>query len=204
MKKNLLLLVFTIIFFFLQFSAANSTKTNFAILDSIASSAIQTIYKNCSNSDTIFYKIIPEENDWFIEKKLLELKENRVLINANNISDIQNSQMKFGVKIAIEDFSTKFEQIENHSDSVKRTCTLVLNVIKNYSDKQSETFNVALTHKDTLYFDALQNLNHSSFQFANSSIPTKKRSLFVRIIEPALIVATVALTTILFFTVRSK
>ncbi len=191
--------------FFTAFSSESiKIKTNFDILDSLSNVAIKTIYKNYSKQDTIFYKIIQNKSDWFIEKKLLELKGNHTLINLNNTTNKKITSKKSTIKIAIEQFDTKFNQIETSRDSLLRNCTLALNIIKNSSNEASENFDIRLSKKDTINFDDITRINTSSFEFATTSAPPKKHSFFKRILEPALLVTTVAITTILFFTVRSK
>lgn len=205
-KKILLVLLFYISctnFSLTMFANENKTPAkNFDILDSLFEVATNNIYKKYMQfQDTISYEIVGDNADWLLEKKLLEHKKNKILTHINNS---KLNITKNILKIAIENISIDFKILENTTDSVSRNSNIKLYIINSNSNELPETELIEIFHIDTLHFDELIKVNKSNFGFATAKLPEKKRSYWERVFEPIIIITTAAITTFLFFSVRSK
>ena len=196
-----------IIFFALLFFFANSlyvkliaAPKNLEVLDSIFKEVATKIYKDHIKSrDTTYYRIFGDDVSWLLEKKLLELKKHHILININN-SNIDT--LKGAIKIIIEDVFIEFNHLENSPDFLSRLAKIKLSIINNLEAPAVDTIEVS--YLDTLDFKELNTVNKSNFGFAIANAPEKKRTCWEKFIEPVILVTTAAITTFLFFSVRSK
>ena len=166
---------------------------------------IDNMYSQCISSgiDTIIYSINSNIDNSLLENKLLNQKSKYILINANSIENkISNKYIE--IKINNENISAVLENMPNCKDSLNRICVHSFDAIRINKNGESDIFHFNAKHNDTISYNDVDSANKSNYRFATAAIPEKKESFFKRILEPTLVAATAALTTIMFFTIRSK
>ncbi|GEM_PF-5641169 len=99
-------------------------------------------------------------------------------------------------------FSVDYSPISKNE--IKRTISISLTFQK-YRDNvlsQPETFE--LSSSDTLSYVEVEQINASSPDFLRKQLPEPEESMWERYLRPAVVVATLAATVWLFFSVRSR
>jgi hypothetical protein len=208
--------LFIICFFSLKADENCNIKNNFDVLDSIAELSVEDIYNkikilnqeksnNIKLNDTIYYKISSNEVSFLIEKYLLNKKSiSKYFENKKYFVNNLDSNSKNSIKITIEKFDVTFLKIKDLKDSVQRKFHIKLSILFSDENSVTSTFEIEKQFSDSLNFDCLEFANSVYFGFAKAEIPEKKLSFWKKYFEPAIVVASAAIVTTLFFLVRSK
>ncbi len=179
-----------------------STLNNFDKIDELVSNAISEIYVNYidNNVDTLYYQIVKGEGDWLIEKKLIsQKKHNIVLLNSDKVQVNKNN-----IKIVIEKIGVNIDNYGKSKDSLTRNCFIKLGITLYDKLSTPAFFYMDKQIQDVMSYEDANKANKNSFSFANAIIPFKQPTFFQKILEPVIVVAVIAATTFLFFSVRSN
>ena len=199
--KSFIIIAGCFVFLFFQQEAFSSPNTNLHIIDSLLESGYTQMLHSyhLEAQDTLNYLLSDMPNYDYLEQILLNTtKINNVQIKkANSTNSVYPYIKIFPIKIEI--------LYKENNNNYNRTITINLNSseflpngeVKNNFEKQY-TFNDSLNEMDLNYIE------DASFPISKGKREEKKLSFFDKILEPAIIVATSAITVILFFTVRSK
>jgi len=157
-------------------------------------------YYNIQNHDTLVYVLSDTPFYDYLEKSLIDYAF------ANNIKLIkfQNFGKEKMHYIKILPFAPDIVYKENINNYI-RTISFSLEAIEVFPDGTIQNkFERTYKYTDTLKEVDLNYIENEAMPISKGKKEKKELSLFDKIIEPVIIVATSALTIILFFTVRSK
>lgn len=191
--------LFLIISSQITYSAPNS---NIMIIDSLLKESFSQLFEksNLKSQDTLNY--------FFSEMPYIDYCENSFVDFAFDKNIIlrklqtENIQSENYIKIMPLKIDILYTETEN---AYIRTITLNFNAVEFLNDGVIKNkFDWEFRYSDTLGEMDLNNIENESIPISKGKRNEKKLSFFDKILEPAIIVATSALTVILFFTVRSK
>ena len=181
--------------------ALSAPNSNMQIIDSLLVLGYTQLFNNyhLEGQDTLDYMFSEMPNYDYFEQLLLNTADNHnIQIRKANPTNVFNHYFKiFPVKIEI--------LYKENNDNYTRTISINMNsaeflpngAVKNNFEHRY-TFNDSLSEMDLNYIEDV------AFPISKGKKEEKKLSFFDKILEPAIIVATSAITVILFFTVRSK
>lgn len=106
--------------------------------------------------------------------------------------------------ILIDSIYVKFENDINSDDKLIRKIEIIISVI--YTDEENkinEPERIRKSYTDNIYRDQAANIMNESYPFTLADLPEEPPSFWRDILEPAVIIGSVAAVVILLFTVRS-
>ena len=200
--KKLFSLLFALSYFFLAIQFFAQPHTNLEVINSLIDSSAQQIagqIKSKSNEFFIDYKS-PAEFSFLNEQLISGLTKYDIEINVDSITT--GSKIIYSLSDAGVFYSDIFRSGLFGGYLIERKFKLSGSYIieKNGSVTDSESFN--LTKTDTIDYDFINIIETPSLTFTQGNIPSQP--FFPSIIEPLIAITAVAITVILFFTVRSK
>jgi hypothetical protein len=196
--KRILFVVYT--FLVLQSVQLAQTRTNLEIVNDLIEKSVSNIDPNIIDKNILFNFIYNSSDSFnFLKarvidsylKKGISISENNSLENKlehsiNNISIEYSNPYKDGFfgRIMIE-------------RNIKVDAALLI------SDRSLiKTVDLSNTYKDTIEVENISILENPSIPFTQSTVP--ELPLFSNLLEPIIVVGTLIVTIILFFTIRSK
>ncbi len=99
-------------------------------------------------------------------------------------------------------FSVDYSPISKNE--IKRTISVSLTIQKSTSQVLSQPATFVLSWSDTLSYAKAEQINASSPDFLRNQLPATEESSWEQFLRPAIVVATLAATVWLFFSVRSR
>jgi len=200
--KNFFSLLFTLSYFFLAAQLSAQPRTNLEVINSLIGSSAQEIAGEINSKSVEFFidNKSPDEFSFLNEQLISGLTKNDIKINVDTIST--NNKIIYSLSDAGVFYSDIFRSGLFGEYLIERKFKLSGSYIieKNGSVTNSESFN--LTKIDTINYDFINIIETPSLTFTQGNIPSEP--FFPSIIEPLIAIAAVAITVILFFTVRSK
>jgi|GEM_PF-2455725 hypothetical protein len=116
----------------------------------------------------------------------------------------KENSFKAGLSMFIKEFYIEYLYNESQ-DSLKRRAVLVIGGNFTSADKLEKSFNdIQSIFEDTIATNELNNIVSNEFKYAEKPLPERKNSFFEEVFEPALVVVTAIITTVLLFTIRSN
>ena len=200
--KKLFSLLFALSYFFLAVQFFAQPHTNLEVINSLIDSSTQQIAGEI-NSKTVEFFIdykSPAEFSFLNEQLISGLIKNKIKIIVDTITT--GSKIIYSLSDAGVFYSDIFRSGLFGGYLIERKFKLSGSYIieKNGSVTDSESFN--LTKTDTIDYDFINIIETPSLTFTQGNIPSQP--FFPSIIEPLIAITAVAITVILFFTVRSK
>ncbi|MCK5086063.1 MAG: hypothetical protein KAQ90_01025, partial [Melioribacteraceae bacterium] len=176
--------------------------TNLEVINSLIDNSTEQIAGEI-NSKTVEFFIdykSPAEFSFLNEQLISGLTKNNIKINVDTITT--GSKIIYSLSDAGVFYSDIFRSGLFGGYLIERKFKLSGSYIieKNGSVTDSESFN--LTKTDTIDYDFINIIETPSLTFTQGNIPSQP--FFPSIIEPLIAITAVAITVILFFTVRSK
>lgn len=201
MKKTFSLL-FALGYFFLAVQFIAQPRTNLEVINSLIDSSAQQIAAQINSKSVEFFVDYKSPAEFlFLNEQLISgLTKNEIKINVDTITT--NSKITYSLSDASVFYSDIFRSGLFGGYLIERKFKLSGSYIieKNGSVINSESFN--LTKIDTIKYDFINIIETPSLAFTQGNIPSEP--FFPSIIEPLIAITAIAITIILFFTVRSK
>ena len=201
-KKFIHILLYLALFLSAFQAVLASPNTNVNIIDSILKQGyIQLIsYYNIQNQDTLVYMFSDMPFYDYFEKSLIDY----VFANNIKLNKLQNNCSNDLHYVKILPFTLDIVYKENLNNYI-RTISISIEAVEIHSDGSIQNkFERQYLYSDTLKEVDINSIENDAIPISKGKKESKELNLFDKIIEPVIIVATSALTIILFFTVRSK
>ncbi len=191
-----------ILLFILSIQSSNARiSTNAESLELLSKSAIGLIIENINlpESSIIVYSISQNLPDFLLEKDLLSFKQFYFFsADLKNIPENAN-------KLTISTKEFNIEYLESPNNSIERNSKLDLTAILEMPNGQRILIaDTVITNNTVMDIDLAERLNTAAPRFAKGQLPNRKRSVYEKIIQPAMVITAAVLTVVLFFSVRSK
>lgn len=178
--------------------SAGEYKTNYSIMNELSEKFADSLFTtlNLDNVNGIKLEIEDTSNSGLIlrntSNKFIELNINSETKNDSNF-----------LKIKVLRYEVKYSLIDDSPDSLKRSIFLDIYSNSNLISKNGFK-NHQISFHDTIYTNDIELIESKNLPYTRASIPTKEKSFFKQIVEPAILVSTAILTVIILFTVRSN
>ena len=198
-----MLVVKSEILFFLFFINAllfAQSKTNLEVFNNLVDSSANAVFNN-ANEQSISYKIL---NKTIPEYSALNVRAENSLIRAGIKADNNNLDNKiiYSILRATVLYTELFKDGVFGGYLMERKFILSgeyqINVLS--STLNADTFHYTLT--DTISYDNIDFIENNSLPFTKSKLPDEP--FFPSLLEPVIAITAVAVTVILFFSVRSN
>ncbi len=182
-------------------SAICEPTTNLNIIDSLLkesySQSFEKFYLN--NQDTLCFMFSDMVFSDYYEKSLIDYAfANNIKLKKVKSNQLNESYIK--IMPVILDISYQ-ENLNNYI----RIITLNFSAVEIYPNGEiNSKFDKKFNYTDTLKESDLRFIENEAFPISKGKKKDKELGFLDKILEPVIIVATSALTVILFFTVRSK
>ncbi len=178
----------------------SQTKSNLNIFYSMVDSSSSLLLSNVPNGNKKIEINMPPANTYFIlnERLLNSLASKGIDIKPDSIS------RKLRVNYVIDNARVSYTNMSRNgvfgSYYVNRNITLSGSFIIIGSGTVSKTFDYK--YSDNVKLDSVKECENRALPFTHGELPAEP--FFSSLVEPAIAVASAAVTVILFFTVRSK
>lgn len=196
LNKNILIIFLLI--FSLQ-PLISQTITNSQIIDSLFEKAAVKISDFLKNKgDSINLNIINNSAASILKQKLAQHCKNKLF----DVDSFKNNHLAY-LEIIISDLSLKYENISD--DKIRRKITLKINTLFKNSNNLLESLpEIEIDFKDTVSRDSINLIDNQNYNIAHSKIPEQPKTFFQKILEPAIVVGSAAITVLLLFKIRSN
>lgn len=171
------------------------------IIHGLIDKSVNEIAEDLAVEDVVYffgYSSLPEYN----------ILQNRAVSAISKILPITTEQskstktIKYNLDKAGVNYNKTFKNGFLGTYKVERQFLLKGNYLISYNDQITESNDFEFTLSDTVDYDKLKELESISLQFARSELPPEP--LLPSLLEPAIAIAAIAVTVVLFFTVRSN
>ncbi len=182
----------------------NRIKTNFEVLDSLVAGYVEFIIKEFENygSDKLAIILTKHSAEWLFRKHLLERQKNKLLIFSDD-SSFNTSSLK--LEIWINKLIVIFDVKDDDSEIIVREA--LIDVSTGLTNADGISLNLERyrnIYRDSISVNEIDKVQDGQYDFAKVKLPERERTLFEKIIEPAIVITAAAITTLLLFTVRTK
>jgi hypothetical protein len=194
-------LVKIIIMFFVSTFLLGQTKSNLEVINGLVDSSISIIERSITNNSESFTlkNNSPSEYAGLNSRVITALAKKGVQLN---IDSIQDNKINYTISQTMVSYPSLFR------DGIFGEYLLERNILisGDYSIESGKKVSAA----NTFNFEVTDTIKYSNFSFIeNSSLPFTKGNvppspLFPSIFEPIVAISAVAVTVLLFFSVRSK
>lgn len=193
----------TLIFllFFLSSICSAQPKSNYELLKSLVDSSVQKIHGVLKPSlDPIVINFKSDDLYETLESNLISgLTERGIqLTKSKNIS----KEIDYQITSAAIEYGEVFKDGLFGGYKLTRSAELSGSFTYTVNNMIETSEDFSFTANDTIDYDDARSLENISMPFTHDELPDEP--LLPSLIEPAIAVATIAVTIILFFTVRSK
>jgi len=193
---------FLYILFIVQFvsNAQASVTTNAESLELLAKQAIEFAIDNINLPDStkIVYSISQNPADFLLEKELLANSKFQFFSHVSN-----NDSNLHKLSVITKDFYIEFNELFN--DNLERIAKLDFLAMMEYPNGHKILLSdTSLVGNSIINIDLAERLNSTAPRFAKAQLPNKKRSIYEKLVQPAIVITATVLTVVLFFSVRSK
>ncbi|MEW6509152.1 MAG: hypothetical protein AB1432_15575 [Bacteroidota bacterium] len=196
--KRILFLIHTLLV--LQSVQLAQTRTNLEIVNDLIEKSVSNIDPNIINKNISFNFIYNSSDSFnFLKARVIDsyIKKG-ISINANNSVESRLEHSINNISIAYSNpYKDGFFGRIMIERNIKVDATLIIldrSVIK--------TVDLNNSYKDTIEVENISRLENPSIPFTQSTVP--ELPLFSNLLEPIIVVGTLIVTIILFFTIRSK
>ncbi|PKL90027.1 MAG: hypothetical protein CVV23_01420 [Ignavibacteriae bacterium HGW-Ignavibacteriae-2] len=177
------------------------TKTNIEIINSLIDSSITDISKDFVFEDVVYYLQFngaPEHS--ILKNQALYSLSKKVNVTDNKTKSIKS--LFYTVKNISTIYLDPYKDGLFGSYKMERQISLLGNFLIYENDAVVKGDEFLKTYRDTIDYDRVKEYESISFSFTHGRIPDEP--FFASLLEPAIAVASIAATVILFFTVRSN
>ncbi len=197
---NRYLIKIILLFFVTQF-VSGQTKSNLEMINGLLDSSATEIKNKTEEFDnTYFFSIImPSEYQVLDSRVVTSLVKKNIRLEQDSL---QTNKINYSISQVTVSYPNLFR------DGIFGDYFLERNVILSgsYSIQNSSVLSIANTFNyevtDTIKYNDLTFAENSSIPFTKGNVPPSP--LFPSLVEPVIAITTVAVTVILFFSVRSK
>lgn len=198
MIKLSIIFIFLLISISQQNNAYSQPMRNIDIMDSLAMETAKSLCVDLKNTGISKFSldVISAQGDWMLRRSITSAAPlyGLSIYDANNQSD--------KVELNIRKLSIEYE---DNGDFLRRKISLTVGGIKKLHSGELSSLRVyEYEYEDTFKRDDLKSVEDSPYDFARTQPPPRKKSFWDSILEPAIMISSVAIATILLFTVRSN
>lgn len=180
---------------------AAQVKTNVDVIHELIDKSINEMSDGMAVEDVIYYfeySSLPEYN--ILGSRALSAVSRKLPLTENESKSTK--AIKYNLSKVSVNYNRTFKDGFLGSYKVERVTTLNGNIIISYKEDIAESKDFNFTLSDTLDYDNLKEVESLSLPFARAEIPPEP--LLPSLLEPAIAIAAIAVTIVLFFTVRSN
>ncbi|MCX7930209.1 MAG: hypothetical protein N2663_05760 [Chlorobi bacterium] len=164
--------------------ATAQVRTNFLLLDSMVAYAVHELAPSvrCDTIAVVPYRSVAR---WLVVEKWMAM--------GKTVADDARCV------VAIADCAVRYALHPTQRDMLVRTITVDLRALG-----PEETYRTTYQHTDTLAREEILRVELPRSELTSSPVPSPPRSLWDDVLEPVIVVASVATTLLLLFTARSR
>jgi len=194
--------IILIITAFLVFQSPDiaQTKTNLDLVFDLINHSILKAenFLNQKNSTYNFVYTSPDSYSFLKSSVVNSYIDKGILLNENDSLD---TKLEHTIKNIRIEYSNPYKDGFFGDLLIERTIKIDANLI--ISDKSGiKTYDLNDSYKDTVEVASISSIENPAIPFTQSAIP--ELPIFSNLLEPIIVVGTLIVTIILFFTVRSK
>ncbi|MBM2813296.1 MAG: hypothetical protein HW421_58 [Ignavibacteria bacterium] len=206
MKIFRFILIIILLFYLYNFKCYSQIKSNNEIIESLFEKFAQHLNLALvpTNGDSIILNITGSDAVSILKQKIITDSNLKKIIFIEK-SSLKNPNQLVSISVILNNFGVEYLQDSTDTDKIIRKCFLTINAnITNKEGLIRSLPNFSSFVIDTLFHWQIHAAESNAYPFARAPLPDKKGSMWNKIIEPVVIVASAAATVLIFFYVRSK
>lgn len=197
MKRIILIFVALLVF---SLPLLSQTKTNLDLIYNLIDQSVlkaESIIKNKNITYSFLYKS-PDSFSFLKSNVISSYVRNGISIKD---SDFSADKLEHIIKNIRVDYSNPFKDGFFGDLLMERTIYLEADLV--LSDRtEIKTYDLNVAHKDTIEVESINKIENPEISFTRAPMP--ELPILSNLLEPIIVVGTLIVTIILFFTVRSK
>lgn len=197
MKRILLVICTLLIFQQVQFA---QTRTNLDVVNNLIEKSVLNLDNSVINKNLTFNFIYKSSGSYsFLKSKVVDSFIKKVIPISENES-LEN-KLEHSINNITVEYSNPYKDGFFGNLLIERKINIDATLI--LSERSGiKTIDLSNSYKDTVEVENISRLENPAIPFTQSTIP--ELPLFSNLLEPIIVVGTLIVTIILFFTIRSK
>jgi hypothetical protein len=193
---SILFLVLSVLIF-----AQSSTKTNLDVINSLIDKSVKESINGLPFEDITYFLDFNSASEY----RFMENRTKNALGKLVSITDDKNKSL-YSLSYTLDEIKIKY--LNPEKDGMFGSYKLSRNIEINGSyiigtlGTSTRSDNFELTYSDTVDFDSVSDLESRSLPFTRGKKPDEP--FLASLLEPAIAIGAIAITIVLFFTVRSN